>query len=102
MTVYASLNCFNAGELSPKMLGRSDVSQYTKGCRTLKNFLVTPYGAVERRPGTKYLFPCRYPDKKVRLIRFVYSSDIAYLCEFGMYYIRFYYDDARIMYGDAI
>ena len=53
MSSYLSLNSFNAGELSPKMLGRNDVSQYGKGCEKLKNFFVTPYGSVERRPGTR-------------------------------------------------
>jgi len=90
MAIYASLNCFNAGELSPKMIGRSDVSQYGKGCRKLQNFLVTPYGAVERRPGTKFVARSKYSDKAVRLIRFVFSSKISYVCEFGDFYIRFF------------
>ena len=90
MPVFVSLNSFNAGELSPKMLGRFDVSQYTKGCQTCCNFMVTPYGAVERRPGTVLVAPAKYQSHRVRLIRFVYSSDIAYLCEVGDLYIRFY------------
>ena len=90
MPVYAAIASFNAGELSPKMLSRSDVSQYAKGCRTLENFIVTPYGAVEKRPGLKFIAEAKYPDKDIRLIRFVYSRDIAYLCEFGDQYIRFY------------
>ena len=71
MAVYAALNCFNAGELSPKMLGRNDVSQYGKGCRTLKNFLVTPYGSAERRPGTKVVARAKETDTALRLSRFV-------------------------------
>ena len=102
MPVYASLNSFNAGELSPKMLGRIDVSQYSKGCRTLRNFLVTPYGAAERRPGTKFLCNAKYSNKAIRLIRFVYSSTISYVCEFGDHYIRFIKDDAQVVYNNAI
>lgn len=101
MPVYASLNSFNAGELSPKMLGRIDVSQYSKGCRALRNFLVTPYGAAERRPGTKFLCLTKYADRKVRLIRFVFSSTVSYVCEFGDHYIRFIKDDAQVIHGDA-
>lgn len=97
MSVYASLNCFNSGELSPKMLGRNDVSQYSKGCRILKNFLVTPYGSVERRPGTKFIGYAKNFSSvdgdvlrgKIRLIRFVFSSEVSYVCEFGNRYIRF-------------
>jgi len=102
MPVYASLNSFNAGELSPKMAGRVDVSQYSKGCRTLRNFLVTPYGAAERRPGTKFLCPAKHADKKIRLIRFVFSSTVSYVCEFGDHYIRFIKDDAQVVYGGAV
>ncbi len=90
MAFFVTVNSFNAGELSPKMIGRSDVSQYTKGCRTLQNFMVTPYGSVERRPGTRFIARTKYDDKQVRLIRFVFSSTVAYVCEFGHEYIRFF------------
>jgi len=102
MPVYASLNSFNAGELSPKMLGRIDVSQYSKGCRTLRNFLVTPYGAAERRPGTKYICNAKYSNKKIRLIRFVFSSTVSYVCEFGDHYIRFIKDGSPVIYNNAV
>ena len=99
MGVYASLNCFNAGELSPRMIGRNDVSQYSKGCRKLRNFLVTPYGAVERRAGTMFISEAKYADKAVRLIRFVFSSKIGFVCEFGDKYIRFFRNGKPVMYS---
>ncbi len=89
MAVWCAVNSFNAGELSPKMIGRSDVSQYSKGCLQLKNFMVTPYGAVERRPGTKFITAAREQSGDIRLVRFVYSSTIAYILEFGDRYLRF-------------
>lgn len=100
MPFYAAINSFNAGELSPKMLSRSDVSQYAKGCRILENFIATPYGAVEKRPGLKFIAQAKYPDKEVRLIRFAFSRDIAYLCEFGDKYIRFFKDELPVMTDD--
>ncbi len=45
----------NAGELSPQTDMRSDVDKYSKGCRTLENFIPRIYGPVERRPGTKFI-----------------------------------------------
>lgn len=93
MTQYSTINTFNAGELSPKMLGRIDVSQYSKGCQRLENFIVTPYGAVERRPGTLFVAETKEVTGKVRLIPFVFSLLVGYICEFGDKYIRFYYDD---------
>lgn len=94
--MYATVNAFNAGELSEKMSGRVDVAQYYKGCRTLQNFLVTPYGAVERRPGTKFIARAKYDGKAVRLIPFKFSADISYVLEFGDCYIRAYRDDAFV------
>lgn len=101
MHVFANLNCFNAGELSPKMLGRNDVSQYSKGCRTLRNFLVTPYGAVERRPGTRFITTAARTNKTVRLIPFVFSSTVAYIAEFGNNYIRFFRNGEPVTANDS-
>lgn len=101
MPVYANLNCFNAGELSPKMLGRNDVSQYSKGCRALRNFLVTPYGAVERRPGTRYVANAKFNTFGIRLIPFVFSSTVAYICEFGANYIRFFRNGEPVTNGNT-
>lgn len=100
--IYAAVTSFNAGELSPKMFSRNDVSQYTKGCRKLENFIVTPYGSVEKRPGTKFISQAKYPEKAVRLVRFAFSRDIAYLCEFGDRYIRFFQHDAAVFKNGSI
>ena len=90
MAFYAANMAFNAGELSPKMLSRTDVAQYSRGCRSLVNFLPTPYGSVERRPGFALAsdfpwdgFPASPWDGEnggdCRLVPFVVSSDMAYL-----------------------
>ncbi len=42
---------FNQGELSPEMLGRSDVEQYYGGAETLQNVVIIPQGGVKRRDG---------------------------------------------------
>ena len=99
MPVFANLNCFNAGELSPRMQGRNDVSQYSKGCRTLRNFIVTPYGAVERRPGLEFLGRAKYSTGGIRLIRFAFSSTVSYVCEFGNQYLRFWKNGSPVMNG---
>lgn len=95
MAFFAAINSFNAGELSPKMLGRPDVSQYSHGCRTLLNFLVTPYGAAERRPGTLFV-AIAGQGPHIGLVPFIFSDEVAYLCEFGNGYIRFYRDGSFV------
>lgn len=101
MAFWGTINAFNAGELSPKMLSRADVSQYGKGCEQLENFLVTPYGAVERRPGTEFVAATKNSSANVRLIRFAFSSTVSYICEFGDQYIRFFYSDGRPVTNEA-
>ena len=96
---YVALTSFNAGELSPKMIGRTDVSQYFKGCKTLENFLVTPYGAVERRPGTRFL--ARAKSTRVRLVPFVFSSEISFILEFGEKYCRFFSSRSQVCVNGA-
>ncbi len=97
MPVFATVNSFNAGELSPKLRGRLDVAQYSKGCSELVNFLVTPYGGAERRPGTEYLARANCAKGgRVRLVRFVFSSTVAYVCEFADRSIRFLRDGRLI------
>lgn len=42
---------FTAGELSPSLMARVDLAKYSKGCRTMRNFLVQPHGGAAKRPG---------------------------------------------------
>ena len=46
---------FTAGELSPRLDGRTDLSKYFNGVKTLENMVVHPHGAATRRPGTKFV-----------------------------------------------
>ena len=87
---------FTAGELSPRLEGRVDISKYFNGVRTLKNMIIHPHGGTTRRGGTKHISNAKTGTKKVRLIPFQFSVTQAYMLEFGENYIRFYRDDARI------
>lgn len=40
-----------AGELSPKMVGRTDLPEYARGTRTEENLVTKPSGGAMRRPG---------------------------------------------------
>jgi hypothetical protein len=54
------------------------------------------YGCVERRPGTYYITSAYGAAQIVRMIPFIYSSEIAYELEFGNLFIRVLYDDEVI------
>ena len=90
-------NTFAAGELSPALMSRVDLPQYAAGCRALRNFIVHSTGAISNRPGTKFIAEVKDSSKKVRLVRFVFSTTQAYVIEFGNLYCRFYKDDGQIV-----
>ena len=90
------INSFNAGELSPYMYARNDLSKYNSGCLTLENFQVLPYGGVTRRPAIKYIAESKN-NGKVRLISFEFSSAQTYVLELGATYVRFYKNTAQLV-----
>ena len=46
---------FASGELSPLLLGRTDLEQYYKGAQDAENVVIVPQGGVKRRPGTQFV-----------------------------------------------
>lgn len=84
---------FNAGELSPLVDARSDVDKFRAGCRILENMIPRIYGPAERRPGTKYIATC---DGVARVIPFIYSSTIAYVCLLENLRVYFYYNGGQV------
>ena len=46
---------FASGELSPLLLGRTDLDQYYKGAQTAEGVVIVPQGGVKRRPGLDHI-----------------------------------------------
>jgi len=92
---------FTAGELTPRLHGRTDLGRYQNGAKTLENFLVQPHGGVTRRPGTKFVKEVKTSANQTRLIPFQFNVDQAYIIEFGNEYIRFYKDGGNIVSGGS-
>ena len=90
---------FNTGETTPFTDARSDVAKYASSCRIMENMLPLVYGPATRRPGTKYIATAKNSPDAPRLIPFIYSSDIAYMCAFGNLYVRFFYNSAQLLVG---
>jgi len=87
---------FNAGELSPRVKGRFDIPKYKNGCETMENFIPLTQGPVRKRPGTRFVNEVKTSANNTRLIPFEFSTDQAYVLEFGDQYIRFYMDGGVI------
>jgi len=91
---------FTAGELSPRLDGRTDLSKYFNGVKTLENMVVHPHGAATRRPGTKFVHEVKTSSAQTRLIPFEFSTTQTYVLELGNAYIRFFKDSGIITEGD--
>ena len=88
---------FNAGELSPFLVSRTDLKKYDEGCQQLENFIILPYGGVIRRPGTQYLGKAKDADKRCRLIGFNFSVTTNFILELGHLYMRFWTNGVQVM-----
>lgn len=87
---------FAAGEISPRLYGRTDFGKYQSAAEAIENFIVRPEGGLMRRHGTRFAGETRDHAKRSRLIPFVFSTVQAYMLEFGDGTIRFWKDYAPI------
>ena len=95
--VAAQLTNFTAGELSPRLDGRNDLSKYPAGCKTLENIVIYPHGAAARRPGTQFIAEVKTSSAKTRLIPFEFSTTQTYILEFGNQYMRVFKDKSQVL-----
>jgi hypothetical protein len=70
-------------------LGRTDLDQYYRALQKVENFIVTPEGALIRRPPTRYLGMTKTTND-VRLVPFVPTADVSIVIELGNLYARFW------------
>ncbi len=88
---------FAGGEYTPSLHSRVDLQRYSTGAKKLHNFIVHATGGISNAPGTYHVSEGKYDNKKIRLIRFLFSTLQKYVLEFGEYYIRFKKDGAVIL-----
>ena len=94
-------NSFSKGILSPSLQGRVDLAQYSNGLKKLNNGIILQEGCVINRSGLEYVGKCKYPDKKTRLIPFIFGLDENYIIEFGDKYLRFIKDGGYLLGDDG-
>lgn len=91
-----NISAFISGELSPKLMGRTDLQRYYSACSDITNMVVMPQGGLTKRPGTVFVqttYSSSYPST---LVPFIYSQDVAYILEFNQYAIRVFSDGAVV------
>jgi hypothetical protein len=77
---FISQTNFSAGELDPRMLGRTDLRSFENGAAKLRNVVVETTGGVRRRPGMAYVASAAGPG---RLVDLEIGPGLAYLLAFS-------------------
>ena len=95
-TKYIQTN-FTAGEISPRLDSRIDLSKYQNGAKSIQNFTVLPHGGLQRRGGSQFILQTKNAADKVRLVSFEFSITESYVLEFGDEYIIFYRNNGIIL-----
>ena len=90
---------FAGGEMSPEMWGRIDDVKFQTGAATVRNFITTPQGPAENRPGFAFVREVKDSTKKTRLIPFTYSTTQTMVIELGAGYIRFHTQGGTVLSG---
>lgn len=92
---------FSGGEFSPLLDGRVDIATYQSALDTCLNFIPTLQGNLTRRSGTYFVSEVKTSAKSTRLVPFEFSTEQAYILEFGDQYIRFYRNYGQIQSGSG-
>lgn len=87
---------FTAGEISPRLLARVDITRYANGAKELYNAYALVHGGARTRQGTRFRKEAKNADKPGRLAPFVVTRTLAYVLEFGELYIRFFDSSGQI------
>jgi len=90
---------FIAGEISPSLYGRTDLTKYDLAVAEAQNFFVDYRGGLSSRPGTQFIDIARASNKPTRTFVFAFATDISnnYVLLFGDRYIRFYQDGGIVL-----
>ena len=97
MALRAFQPSFTAGELSPALWARVDLSKYQSGLKTGKNIFVHPHGGASNRAGLEFIREVKDSADKANLIPFEFSVEQSYVLEFGDLYFRVYRDGGVIL-----
>ena len=94
-------NAFNAGELSPRLKGRTDLEKYKTGLQTCLNATPLAQGGTTERPGFRFMAEVADSTKQTELVPFEFSETQSYILEFGDLTMRVYTDGGQVVAPDA-
>lgn len=94
--VSSIISNFAAGELSPKLAGRSDLQVYQSGLERCDNFLIHTSGPLEYRPGMPFA-GMTYKNQVATFAWFHYNDEQWYAIEITDDRFHFYANGARVV-----
>ena len=102
-----AFSSFTAGEISPRLEGRTNIEKYREGLSDLTNMVVMPHGGVTRRPGTEFLGQCASSvnaagNHFVRLIPFQFKTSDTYILEFTNETMRVFRNDLQVLESSGV
>lgn len=91
MTTDVVKFAFIAGELSPTLYGRTDLTKFDLGMAEARNFFVDYRGGLSSCPGTRFMELVYRDTLKTRMTSFAFApeDEDTYLILFGDNYVRF-------------
>lgn len=92
---------FNAGELSPRMVARTDFPRYVNGLALMENLIPLPQGGAMRRAGTRYVAAVKNETQHVHLMPFEFNTEQAFVLEVGAGYFRFFSQQGQVVTQDV-
>ena len=90
---------FAAGEITPELYGRLDLTSFQTGLAACRNFITLPHGPAANRPGFEFVREVKTSGKRTRLVSFSYSTTQTFAIEFGEFYVRFHTLGATLLSG---
>lgn len=88
---------FTAGELSPSLYARVDLTKYQTGLKTAKNVFIYPHGGVANRAGLEFCEEVKDSSRVTRMIPFQFNTTQNYVLEFGQEYMRVLKDGQQVL-----
>jgi hypothetical protein len=88
---------WTAGEISPLLIGRTDLTRYAQGAEIVQNAIPTKHGGIKGRDGSLFVCSAFSKTTRSRVIRYVHSRDAAYVMEFAEKVVRIIFDGGQVV-----
>lgn len=86
----SAMNNFTAGEFTPQLGGRFDLSKFKNSYELGENFVPRPFGGMFKRTGFEMIAPLKYDSKVPRIIEFEFSTEMSYIIVLENLVMRFF------------